>query len=85
MLKNYPELKHVFFISCDSHGLQLAIKDLLQKHKRKPLTEIQHTFNQALAIVTNFCKASKQHALLHAKQLKIYEKHIALIASVITC
>jgi len=54
VLKNYPELKHVFFIPCDSHGLQLAMKDLLQKHKKRPLTKIQHTFNQALAIVTNF-------------------------------
>ena len=84
VLKNYSELKHVFFIPCNSHGLQLAMKDLLQKHKKRPLTEIQHTFNQALAIVTNFWKAPKQLALLRAKQLEIYKKQIALIASVIT-
>ena len=30
ILKSKPELSHVFYLPCDSHGIQLLIEDLLQ-------------------------------------------------------
>jgi hypothetical protein len=29
-LEKHPLLKHLFFVPCDSHGLQLLIKDILE-------------------------------------------------------
>jgi hypothetical protein len=29
-LEDHPLLKHAFFVPCDSHGLQLLIKDILE-------------------------------------------------------
>jgi hypothetical protein len=69
----------VFTAPCDSHSLQLVIKDLLQH------PTIEKAWKEALAIVTNIRNASKQLAYLWEEQEKLYKgKRKVLIASVIT-
>jgi len=34
-IEKFPEFKHVFFVPCDSHGLQLFVKDLLRHQDSK--------------------------------------------------
>ncbi|KFZ17216.1 hypothetical protein V501_01850 [Pseudogymnoascus sp. VKM F-4519 (FW-2642)] len=73
-LESLKELSHVLFIPCDSHGLQLLIKDLLQEPKIAKVMEKAHT------IVQSFHRSKKQYAILRSKQ----EKPAALILAVIT-
>jgi hypothetical protein len=72
------EAAHVIPVLCDSHGLQLIIKDLLK------LPTIKEIFEAASAIVGLFRHSSKQYAYLRSEQLKHYGKEKALIASIIT-
>jgi hypothetical protein len=51
-------LKHVFTAPCDSHGLQLVIKDLL----KRPTIEL--VFKDALQIVNGIRNAGKQQSFL---------------------
>jgi hypothetical protein len=78
VLSAKPELQHAFFIPCDSHGIQLVIKDILQ------LPSIQHTFTSAANIVTHFRNSPKQYAILRSKQTEIYDQTYSLTASVLT-
>ena len=78
VLVKIPETAHVIPILCDSHGLQLIIKDLLQ------LPSIKKIFDEASAIVSLFRHSLKQYAYLQVEQLKHYGKERALIASIIT-
>lgn len=71
-------LNSTFFIPCDSHGLQLLLKDILE------LPKVTNIFNTAKRIVAFFRSSPKQHAILQDLQLKIYKKQISLISSVIT-
>ena len=73
-LESVDQLSHVLFVPCDSHGLQLLIKDLLEQPR------IQEVMRMAQAIVQAFYKAKKQYAILRSKQ----EKPQALLLSVIT-
>lgn len=73
-----PELRHSFFIPCDSHGLQLLIKDLLF------LPSIRQIFSVATNVVSFFRSSPKQYAILRSHQLKSYGKLHPLIAAVIT-
>jgi hypothetical protein len=52
------ELSHVIFVPCDSHGLQLLIKDLCSTAWFKPILA------GAQAIARGFYKAKKQYAIL---------------------
>lgn len=70
-------LRHVFFIPCDSHGLQLLIKDILT------MPTIRVCFLKALKIVNSIRKAKRQLGLLRKYQLLHYGKKKALIASTI--
>src|SRR4030095_3554064 len=72
------EYIHVFFIPCDSHSLQLLIKDIVSIPRFKII------LSQAQIIVSPFHKSPLHHALLREEQLDIYKKHYALILSVIT-
>ena len=72
------ELAHVIFVPCDSHGLQLLIKDLCTTTWFRPILE------GAQAIARGFHKAKKQYAILREIQIKIYGKSKALIFSVMT-
>ena len=71
--------QHAFFILCDSHGLQLLIKDLLH------LPSMQEVFTAASNIVTYFQSSPKQQDILHKMQLQEYGKHYSFIASIIMC
>ena len=67
-----------FFVLCDSHGIQLLIKDLLHvPYYEKVLSKITN-------IITAFCASPKQLALLRQVQVECYGKTIALVLSVIT-
>jgi hypothetical protein len=73
-----PSLSHVIFVPCDSHGLQLLIKDLLQTQP------FQSTLSQAQNIARGFHKAKKQYSILRVYQESTYGRKQALILSVIT-
>lgn len=72
------ELTHVVFAPCDSHGLQLIIKDLCESAWFAPI------LNGAQSIARGFHKAKKQYAILREIQEEIYRKQQALILSVMT-
>lgn len=77
-LRQFSELRHCFTIPCDSHGLQLLIKDILK------LDSCKTTLQEAQCIVKLFKTSPLQHARLRGFQLETYGKHIALILSVLT-
>ena len=77
-LQQYDDLKHCFFIPCDSHGIQLLIKDLLQ------IPRFQEVLKQAQTVVKAFRKAPLQYARLRTLQMHFYKRHQSLILSVIT-
>jgi uncharacterized protein DUF659 len=78
ILSQRPETAHMFFIPCDSHGLQLLIKDILHK----PM--ILETFTAATAIVSYFDKAALQLSRVRKIQEEIYGKTQAFLAAVMT-
>lgn len=57
-LHQYERFKYTFFIPCDSHGLQLLIKDIISLHP------FDKTMKDVNSILTHFCGANKQLALL---------------------
>jgi hypothetical protein len=67
-----PGLEYVFTVPCDSHGLQLIIKDLLQR------PQIEKAFKAALQIVNGIRNASKQLSLLWIEQERVYKTQKAL-------
>jgi hypothetical protein len=71
-----PCSKHVITVPCDSHGLQLLIKDILQRPGIKKIWEV------VANIVTRFKTASKQYAYLRVEQEKEYGKRKPMI---VTC
>lgn len=71
-------MKHVFFVPCDSHGLQLLVKDLLSLPHYRDINE------KAQTIVKAFKNAPLQLSHLRAFQRQIYKKEKALVLSVIT-
>ncbi len=58
LISQSPNLKHLFLISCDSHGLQLLIKDIVQTSRFSEL------FAQAQDVVQAFSTSPKQLAIL---------------------
>ena len=77
-LAQYPELKHIFFIPCDSHGLQLLVKNILGLPSFKAILE------KGQKIVKAFKKSPLQLARLRVLQQEIYGQHRSLCLSVIT-
>ena len=77
-IRAYPELEHCFCVPCDSHGLQLLIKDILA------IPQFNDILENAQAIAKAFRKAHLQYARLREYQIQDYGKHIALVLSVIT-
>ena len=71
-LRSKPRFQRTFFIPCDSHGLQLLIKDIITLDLFK---DTMATCNQ---IVAHFRLAQKQLALLRHYQREIYGKPRAL-------
>lgn len=73
ILQATPELNHVFFTLCDSHGLQLLIKDILH------LPWFADVAKSISKIVGGFKKAPLQLAILREHQKLEYGKHKAFI------
>ncbi len=74
-----PRAKHVFFIPCDSHGLQLLMKEIIET------TWFSDRFQSAQNVVTHFNKSPKQLTLLREKMCNAYNgKKRAFILSVLT-
>jgi hypothetical protein len=78
LLQASDKTRHAIYVPCDSHGLQLLIKDLLE------LPEFEPAMKAANRIVGYFNRATKQYAFLHEQQLKEYGRQKALILSGIT-
>lgn len=78
ILSEDERLRHIFFIPCNSHGLQLLLKDILTI---EPYQSLHH---QAQSIAVAFKKAPKQFSILRNYQLKMYGRYRAFILSVIT-
>ena len=66
--------RHVFFVSCDSHNLQLLIKNILK------LSKLDAMFKKALKCVNSLRKVKRQFDLLRKHQKNQYDKYKALIA-----
>jgi hypothetical protein len=65
IVKAIDELSHCLFISCDSHGLQLLIKDIVE------LPIFKLTMRLASNLVKSFHKSGKRLDLLHERQLRV--------------
>jgi hypothetical protein len=84
-----PEMKHVHSMGCDSHGIQLILKDLLKPgvNNKKALikTAIGEFFTTGLnTVVSAFRSALKQLAYLRNYILNIINKVVTLIITVPT-
>jgi len=66
-LRAYRPFKRTIMIPCDSHGLQLLIKDIIEM-----IDPYKVTMERSNVIVAYFNKAHKQLALLRAHQRKAY-------------
>ena|SRR5690348_9216306 len=78
VLGHQEGLRHVFFVLCDSYRLQLLIKDILG------LPWCHSVHQRASSVTAAFRRAPLQYEILREKQLLHYNKHRALLASVIT-
>lgn len=67
------ELQHVFFVPCDSHGLQLFMGDILTQPWFAKILET------AQAIVQSFFKSNKELAILWRFMEGAYGKRHSLI------
>ena len=57
VLQDGPDTQHLLFVPCDSHGLQLLIKDILEKFPYNRILE------KASEVVSLFRRAKKQMAI----------------------
>jgi hypothetical protein len=78
ILASREEVRHVFLLGCDSHGLQLLIKDIIC------LPSVIKVFKNAQLIVSHFNTAPLQLAILRHIQLQEYKEERALLRSIIT-
>ncbi|RDL31992.1 uncharacterized protein BP5553_09394 [Venustampulla echinocandica] len=83
-----PGLEHVHSVPCDSHGLQLIIKDLLDLNKdgnKEVIPSALRDFFKLLAkVIAFFASSGKQLALFRDIQRSNTSKVKALIATVLT-
>ena len=77
-IKEVPGFEHMEWVPCDSHGLQLLIKDICE------LPGCAETLKSATKWIKFFSKAPKQLHIVQIHLEKIYGKRKALIKSVIT-
>lgn len=75
-----PQLRHVFCVPCDSHGIQLFLKDIFR------IPWWKDTIKHAQLVVRSFRAAHKEYAVLQDFQLREENggKRIALILHCIT-
>src|SRR5579859_5673762 len=79
ILHGFPDLKHIFCIPCDSHGVQLIVKDILTC-----IPEFKELLEKAQTIAKAFKNASLQYACLRQLQVEIYGQKRSLCLSAIT-
>ena len=72
------EMKHVFFVPCDSHGLQLLLGDIL---KFPYFTDV---IEKAQLIVISFRGSNKELASLWKYQMKAYKQRRSLVLNFLT-
>ena len=77
-LRASKELRHVFCSPCNSHGIQLFLKDILQ------LPWFKTVLSRVQQVVRAFRAAHKEYNLLREFQMDAYGKKIALILHCIT-
>lgn len=77
-LEEISTFRNALFVPCESHSIQLLIKDLLE------LEALSDVAKQAGEVVAYFKRSPKQYGLLRQHQKTHYNKQIALIISVIT-
>ena len=77
-LRASKELRHVFCSPCNSHGIQLFLKDILQ------LPWFKTVLSRVQQVVRAFRAAHKEYNLLREFQMDVYGKKIALILHCIT-
>ena len=73
-----PRFKDCFFVLCDSHGIQLLIKRVIE------LVAYQQNFKKAQSIAGAFSHSRLQLAILREKQTELYGRTYAITLSVIT-
>jgi hypothetical protein len=78
-LRGYDDLHHIFTIPCDSHGIQLLIKDLVTK-----VPGFDEALKEAQAVAKAFVVSKLQLARLREYQMKHYNEERAFCLSVIT-
>jgi hypothetical protein len=79
MLNGKENTKHILFVPCDAHGLQLVVKDLLEKC---PTLCALH--QKAQDVATAFKTSPLQYARLREHQKRSYNRCYALVLAVIT-
>ena len=79
LYQDCPNWERVFFVPCDSHGLQL-----LMKHMSELVPGFSSIFKQAQQIASFFHKGDKQLAILRSYMKRAYGRHFAITLSVIT-
>src|SRR5579859_5069021 len=75
--EHYEDFKQCLFIPCDSHGIQLLIKDILH------LLYFSNVLQQAQLVAKSFRKALLQFTHLRDIQTHFYNRHQSFILSVI--
>ena len=72
-LRGDRRFKHALFVPCDSHGIQLLIKDIVM------LPEFQNVMRSTNDVVSHFRTSHKQLALLRSYQSELYGKTYAFV------
>ena len=62
IMRQDPRIQKSFFIPCDSHGIQLLVKDILT------LPTVHETFSGVSSVVSYFRSSPKQWAILQGMQ-----------------
>ncbi|EXM12783.1 hypothetical protein FOTG_17444 [Fusarium oxysporum f. sp. vasinfectum 25433] len=77
-MKALPEFSHCLYILCDSHGLQLLIKDIVESKRWMPI------FGKVTFLIAFFNKAKLQLSRLRIHQQECYGQRKAFITAAIT-
>lgn len=79
LIKQVDELQHVFFVPCESHGLQLLVKDLIER-----VPSLKATFNDVQRLATAFSTSPKQLGKLRQVMQKVLGRQYSFTLAVIT-
>ena len=73
-LTSKPELRHAFTVFCDSHGLQLLVKDLFSSEGG-----IRETLLECMSLTSYFKSSTLQLARLRNEQRMLYGHEMAIL------